>query len=409
MNRNVKLLREARASLLGNKLRAFFMMLGLVIGVASLTVVICIGEGTRAKITSKVAEQGSDIIIVRPGGARQVFAPATDRSIATLVEADVEAIEAGIGNIRYISPVQNQRDWEVIAGDQSAKSTIFGVGPDYYLARHREMGKGGFISQSDLVNMAKVAVLGTETAKALFGTANPVGQSIRIGSAAFQVKGVLAEQGVSLGGNEKDDRVLIPFTTSSKQLFGRLYLEHIDIQVRDRHKLPQTAGQVRSLLRERHQIHSGAEDDFFVREPEDVVEAALATSSTLTTLLMVISGVSLLVGGIVIMNLMLISVSQRVHEIGLRRTVGARRQDILRQFLLESVSVALAGGLVGAVAGAGIALLLAWCGVAVSRITWLPFSIAFVACGVVAVLFGLYPARKAARLDPVAALREKQL
>jgi putative ABC transport system permease protein len=358
---------------------------------------------------SMVAKQGWDLIMVRAGSARQVLAPTTDRTIASLVEADAQAIEAELGNIRYVSAVQNQRGWEVIAGDKSVKTRIFGVGPTWHHIRHRAVERGEFLSQADVVNMSKVAILGWRTAKMLFGEANPVGQTIRIGSEAFQVKGVFEEAGVTPGGDDWDDRVVIPFTTSSKRLFGRLYLEQIVIQVRDPRKLPQTAERIRQLLRERHQIRAGAEDDFFVREPEDVKEAALKTSSTLTKLLMAISGIALLVGGIVIMNLMLISVSQRIHEIGLRRTVGARQKDILGQFLLESLGVALVGGLLGAVAGVGIASLLAWRGVAVSQVTWMPFAIALASCGLVAVVFGLYPARKAARVDPVVALREKRM
>jgi putative ABC transport system permease protein len=385
------------------------MMLGLVIGVASLTAVICIGQGTRAKVMHMAAKQGWDLIMVRAGSAKQVLAPTTDRTIASLIEADAQAIEAELGNIRYVSSVQAQRGWEVIAGDKSVKTRIFGVGPTWHHIRHRAVERGEFLSQADVVNMSKVAILGWRTAKMLFGEANPVGQTVRIGSEAFQVKGVFEEAGVTPGGDDWDDRVVIPFTTSSKRLFGRLYLEQIVIQVRDPRTLPQTAERVRQLLRERHQIRAGAEDDFFVREPEDVKEAALKTSSTLTTLLMAISGIALLVGGIVIMNLMLISVSQRIHEIGLRRTVGARRKDILGQFLLESLGVALVGGLLGAVVGVGIASLLAWRGVAVSQVTWTPFAIAIAACGLIAVVFGLYPARRAAQVDPVVALREKRM
>jgi putative ABC transport system permease protein len=385
------------------------MMLGLVIGVASLTAVICIGQGTRAKVMHMVAKQGWDLIMVRAGSAKQVLAPTTDRTIASLVEADAQAIEAELGNIRYVSSVQAQRGWEVIAGDQSVKTRIFGVGPTWHHIRHRPAGQGEFLSQADVVSMSKVAVLGWRTAKLLFGEANPVGQTIRIGTEAFQVKGVFEEAGVTPGGDDWDDRVVIPFTTSSKRLFGRLYLEQIVVQVRDPRKLPQTAERIRQLLRERHQLRPGAEDDFFVREPQDVKAAGLKTSSTLTTLLLAVSGIALLVGGIVIMNLMLISVSQRTHEIGLRRTVGARQRDILGQFLLESLGVALVGGLLGALAGAGVASLLAWRGVAVSEVTWIPFAIALSACGLVAVVFGLYPARKAARVDPVAALREKRI
>jgi len=356
-----------------------------------------------------VAKQGWDLIMIRAGSAKQVLAPTTDSAIASLVEADAQAIEAELGNVRYVSSVQNQRGWETIYGDKSVKTRIFGVGSDWHHIRHRPVERGEFLSQADLVNMSKVAILGSRTANTLFGDANPVGQTVRIGSEAFQVKGVFEESGVAPGGEDWDDRVVIPFTTSSKRLFGRLYLEQIVVQVRDPKKLPQTAERIRQLLRERHQIRAGAEDDFFVREPEDVKVAGLKTSSTLTTLLLVTSGIALLVGGIVIMNLMLIAVSQRGHEIGLRRTVGARRKDILVQFLLEALGVALVGGLLGAVGGAGIASLLAWRGVAVSQITWIPFLIALVTCGSVAVVFGLYPARKAARVDPVVALREKRM
>jgi putative ABC transport system permease protein len=409
MKRLLRLGREACVSLLSNRLRAFLMMLGLVIGVASLTAVICIGQGTRAKVMYMVAKQGWDLIMIRAGSAKQVFAPTTDRTTASLVEADAQAIEAELGNIRYVSSVQNQRGWEVIAGDKSVKTRIFGVGPTWHHIRRRPVERGEFLSQADVVNMSKVAILGIRTARMLFGDADPVGQTIRISGEAFQVKGVFEEAGVAPGGDDWDDRVVIPFTTSSKRLLGRLYLEQIVVQVRDPRKLPQTAERIRQLLRERHQIRAGAEDDFFVREPEDVKEAGLKTSSTLTTLLMAISGIALLVSGIVIMNLMLISVSQRIHEIGLRRTVGARRKDILRQFLLESLGVALAGGLLGAVAGVGIASFLAWVGVAVSQVTWIPFVIAVASCGLVAVVFGLYPARRAARVDPVVALREKRM
>jgi len=409
MNRTLRLLRQAGDSLLSNRLRSFLMMLGLIIGIASLTAVICIGQGTRAQVMDMVAKQGWDLIMIRAGSAKQVFAPTTDRTVASLMEADAQAIEAGLDNIRYISAVQNQRGWEVIYGGQSVKTRIFGVGPTWHYIRRRPVERGEFLTQADLVNMSRVAILGFRTAKMLFGAADPVGQTIRIGNEAFQVKGVFVEAGITPGGDDWDDRIVIPFTTSSKRLFGRLYLEQIVVQVRDARKLPQTAEQIHKLLRERHQIRAGAEDDFFVREPVDVKEAALATSSTLTTLLIVISCISMLVGGVVIMNLMLISVSQRVHEIGLRLTVGARPRDILGQFLLESLCIALAGGLLGAAGGAGIATLLAWTGVAVSKITWIPFAVSILSCSLVAVVFGLYPAHKASRLDPVAALREKRM
>ena len=407
MNRTFRLLREAVGTLLSNPQRSFLMMLGLIIGVAALTAVICIGEGTRARVMDMVAKQGWDLIMVRAGAVRQVFAPTTDRTIASLVEADAQAIENTIGNIRYVSAVQNQRGWEVVFGNTSVKTRIFGVGPDWHYIRRRPVEHGEFISESDVVNMSKVAVLGFRTAKVLFGGDNPVGQTIRIGKEAFQVKGVFVEAGITPGGDDWDDRIVIPLTTASRRLFGRLYLEQIVIQVRDARTLPRTVEQVQQLLRERHQIRSAAEDDFFVRGPEDVKEAALTTSSTLTTLLIALAAVALLAGGVMIMNLMLLSVSQRVHEIGLRRALGARQGDILAQFLIEALCVTLVGGVLGAAGGVLGASVLSWAGVATSQITWMPFAAAILACGLVALVFGLYPARKASRMDPAVALKTK--
>ena len=409
MNRTFRLLRQAVNALLSHRQRSFLMMLGLIVGIAALTTVICLGEGTRARVMDMVAKQGWDLIMVRAGAARQVFAPTADRTIASLVEADAQAIQNTIGNIRYVSAVQNQRGWEVVFGNASVKTRIFGVGPDWHYIRRRPVERGEFITDADVVNMSKVAVLGFRTAKVLFGGDNPVGQTIRIGKEAFLVKGVFVEAGITPGGDDWDDRIVIPLTTASRRLFGRVYLEQIVIQVRDARALPRTVEQVQQLLRERHQIRSAAEDDFFVRGPEDVKEAALSTSSTLTTLLIALAAIALLAGGVVIMNLMLISVSQRIHEIGLRRAVGARRRDILAQFFFETLCVALAGGALGGALGVAVATLLGWAGVAANRITWIPFAAAIAACALVALVFGLYPARKASRMDPAAALRKQAL
>lgn len=399
---------EARASLLSNKLRTSLMMLAIVVGVAALSAVICIGQGTREKILGLVEKHGLDTIMVRAGGEKQILAPTADRNIVSLNEDDAQAIEAEIPNIALVSAVQNARGWQVTHGDKSVTVRVFGVGPDWADIRHRPLVRGQFIDQGDMVGQAKIAILGYRTAQILYGDLDPIGQTVRLNNEPFRVKGVFSEVGANAGGEDFDDRIVVPVTTTAKRLFGRPYLEQIIIRVRKIPALGDTAEKIRTLLRERHNTRAGA-DNFFVRVPEDVKEFALATSSTLDRLLLALSILVLLVGGGVIMNLMLISVTQRTHEIGLRRSLGASQSDILRQFLLEALLVTLAAGVLGALLGAGIATFLDWRGLATSKVTWLPFAVSIGACSLLALAFGLYPARKAARIDPASALGQKRL
>jgi putative ABC transport system permease protein len=271
------------------------------------------------------------------------------------------------------------------------------------------MADGEFASDDDIAAQARVVMLGSRVARDLFPEGDAVGATVRVANDPYTVKGVFIEMGASAGGDDWDDRVVVPFTTSSRRLFGRPYLEQIVIRVADARRMPETAERVRELLRVRHNITAGEADDFFVREPEDVENAALETSSTVSMLLVAISIIALLAGGIVIMNLMLLAVSQRIHEIGVRRAVGARAADITWQFLLESLLIALGGGVVGAIAGIGFATALSAAGMASSRVTWVPFVLALAACVTIGLAFGIHPARRAASVDPIITLREQRV
>jgi len=406
MARRTKIIREACVALLSHKLRSFLMMISIVIGIASLTAVICIGQGTREEIMGRVGKHGLDMIMVRPGGTKQVFMPEKDRAIVSLTPEDTEAIEGSLANIRRIASVQNERNWDVSYKDKTVKQRIFGVTSEWANIRRSDgIFAGRAISDDDVQRVSRVGVLGWITAQELFGDENPVGATIRVGDNPFEVIGVFPEIGAAAGKDDWDFRVVVPISTSTKRLFGRTYLEQIVIQVQDREKLHETAEQVRALLRERHGIAPGAPDDFFVREPKDIAEAALSTSKTLNNLLLATSGIALLIGGIVIMNIMLLSVSERVREIGLRRALGARKRDILAQFLAESLGVTLAGGVVGIVCGVAASILLA----EHVKITGASLVVSIVSCSAVALLFGLYPARKAAAVDPVVAMREAKM
>ncbi|MFP4028407.1 MAG: ABC transporter permease [Candidatus Brocadiia bacterium] len=393
---------EGLRALGANKLRTFFMMAGIIVGVASLTVVICAGQGTRDKVMALVARHGLDTLMIRPeeSGGR-----GGDRSLVSLVEDDAQAIETSVGNVKQVAPVQNQRGQRIEYLGTSLSTMVFGVTPAWADVRRFDAVSGEFITNEDLSLSKRVCLLGQTVKNTLFGDADPLGQTIRVGNDSFTIKGVLIRKGASASGKDRDDRIVIPLTTASKRLFGRTYLDQIVVQVRDVGDIHRVAEETRALLRNRHGIRAGVEDDFSIREPEELIETASGTSTTLIVLLVAISAISMLVGGVVIMNLMLMSVSERTKEIGLRRAVGARKLDIAMQFIVETLLIAFTAELAGIVLGMGIATALSVAQVMPIKITWQPFILATLFCGVIALAFGFYPAKKAARTEPVRALR----
>lgn len=405
MSREWRIVRHAAGSLSANRRRTALMALGLAVGVGVLSTVMFVAEGERRAVMALVGKHGLDLIMVRAGGDVQVFAPRADRGIESLFEEDARSIAAELPNVSMVSPVQNQRGLHAVFEERSTTTRVFGVAPDWIEIRRWGLADGEFISEPDLQGMTRVAVLGAQVARQLFPEGGAVGNVIRLGGDPYTVKGVFLEMGASAGGDDWDDRIVVPFTTSARRLFGRPYLEQIVLRVADPRRLGETAARVRELLRVRHQIGQGEPDDFFVREPEDVEGAALETSNTLRSLLIAVSAVALLAGGLVIMNLMLLAVSQRVREIGVRRAVGARAADIRLQFLSESVLVAVAAGLVGAAAGLVAALALDAVGLAAGHVTWVPFVLALAACVTIGVAAGVHPARRAAAVHPAQAMR----
>jgi putative ABC transport system permease protein len=384
MSRSQRIAGDVLTSLLSNKQRTFLMMLGVAAGVAVLTAVIAIGQGTRGRVMELVQVHNLDMIMVRAGGEVQVFAPQADRGLASLVNEDARAIEADIGGIGKVSVVQAQRGINLVYEDRSAVTRVFGVDPGFSEIRYRPVDRGEFITDADIASMARVAILGDKVAKTLFPDGDAVGKVIRVENDPYTVKGVFREIGQTANGEEdQDDRLVIPFTTSSRRLLNRPFVEQIVVNVPDLDRIPEIAQQIRDLLRIRHAINAGEGDDFFVREPDDVVDAAMQTPA----------------------NLMLIAIAQRSKEIGLRRALGARASDISRQFLLESVFIAVAGGVLGVVVGLAAAIGFDAAGLVVSRVTWLPIAGGFLACIAVGIAFGVQPARKAAHIDPATSLR----
>jgi len=402
--------REAKRSLAASKTRTLLMMLGVIIGVAALTLIVAVGQGSNAQVSARLGKLWSTnpIMVTASAGGKNA-GPHMGMGVGvgsqTLTYEDMEAIRKEAPNVRATSPGLLKSDAQLKFRQQSATTEVFGVTPEFREYRSWDVDSGDFISDEDVRGLARVVLLGQTVARELFGDADPIGETVRIENVAFKVKGVMAKKGANPEGGDLDDRVTIPITTFARRLYNVTYLSNIVVQIEDPRRMRETATAITALLRERHQIVPPKQDDFGVRTPEVMMEVFSGTTRTLTLFLEMVAAIALLVGGLVIMNIMLVSVGERTREIGIRRAVGARRKDILRQFLAEAVAVTLAGGLMGVLGGVVGAVALRAFRHTPIQISWQAVAVALVFSIIVGVVIGVHPARRAARLHPVEALR----
>ena len=396
--------RIALRALARNKLRSFLTMLGIIIGVGAVIAMVAIGEGAKATIRSQIASLGTNVLIILPGTTTQGGVRAGFGSVNTLTDGDAKAIRAEIRTVAFVSPVL-RRGEQVVAGNLNWGTLVQGVGPEFQHIRDWQLAEGRFLHDGDIENDAKVAVLGETVTRNLFGNDDPLESVIRIRNIPFRVVGVLGTKGQSSQGADQDDTVLIPYTTMQKRLMRITHVQTIIASAVSADRVPEAQVQVSLLLRQRHRIQPDREDDFFIRNLSDISEAAAGSARVMAVLLGTVASISLLVGGIGIMNIMLVSVTERTREIGIRMAVGARSRDIRLQFLVEAVVMAATGGCIGILLGIGSSELLKFWAQWPTLVSPTIVAIAFLFSGAVGVFFGFYPAQKAANLDPIDALR----
>lgn len=398
------LLKIALKALNNNKLRCFLTMLGIIIGVASVITMLAIGQGSKNSIKEQISEMGSNMIMIHPGHMQRGGVRQSADDMQSLEVADYEAL-ATLPGVAAISPSVNSGG-QLVNGNNNYPSTIYGITPDYLDIRKLKVKDGAMFSDHDIKSAAKVCVLGKTVVDNLFpGGEDPVGRVIRFGKIPLTVIGVLEPKGTNSMGMDQDDVVLAPYTTVMKRILAIDYIQGIFASAVDEARTDETIGQITSMLRERHKIKPAAEDDFDIRSQQELSEMMNSTSDMMTILLACIAGISLLVGGIGIMNIMYVSVTERTREIGLRMSIGARGIDILSQFLIEAVIISVSGGVIGIILGCVASWL-------VNLIAHWPVYIqaysvvlSFAVCTVTGVFFGWYPAKKAANLDPIEAIR----
>ncbi len=400
----LNILVSAFRALQRNKMRSFLTMLGIIIGVAAVIAMLAIGQGAEYSVKEQIAALGTNVLMVFPGAQRQGGVRFAAGSAVTLTEDDAKAIERDCPAVSYVSP-GTFSGGQVIAGNLNWATRIHGVGADYLEIREWSVEYGEFFTDDDVKAASKVCVLGTTVADNLFPDSDPVGRSIRIRNVPFKVIGVLTKKGQNAMGDDQDDVILAPFTTVQRRLSHYPYIRYILVSATSSRSIGAAENEIADLLRMRHKIEPYTPDDFTIRNQNDIASAATATTQILTILLASIASVSLLVGGIGIMNIMLVSVTERTREIGIRMSVGARERDILTQFLVEALALSLLGGFVGIILGtvgsSVISSIADWPTIvtAFSIILSFGFSIG------IGIFFGFYPARKAALLNPIDALR----
>jgi putative ABC transport system permease protein len=398
------LVKVAAQSILKNKMRTLLTMLGIVIGVAAVIVMVAVGQGAQSRITEQIRNLGTNMIVITPGTSQAGGVSQGAGTFNRLTVEDAEKLDRESLLLAAVSPVIFSRA-QAIGGQSNWRTTINGVATEYFTIRDWPVGDGALFSEADVRAMRKVALLGSTVATNLFPGGDAVGQQVQLRDSPFTIVGVLASKGQTASGTDQDDVIVVPYTTARSRLSGWARVGQILVSTYAPTDIPAATEEIRSILRESHRLGDDDDDDFTVRNQDELATAASATTKVMSWLLAAIASISLLVGGIGIMNIMLVSVTERTREIGIRMAVGARGSDVLTQFLVESVVISVLGGLIGLVVGfAGAALLGRLTGWSTST----PPEAVLIAVGfsaAVGVFFGFYPARQAASLDPIQALR----
>ena len=395
---------SAFAALRANKGRSVLTTLGIIIGVAAVIAIVALGEGASASVSSQLAGLGTNLLTIMPGSTRSGGAAAGAGTATSLKADDADAISQKIQGLSGVSPVVSGNA-QVIFGSQNWSTRVQGVTAAYLTINDWTIAQGSAFTDQDNTNASNVAVLGQTVASNLFPNGqSPIGQLVRIRNVPFTVVGVLASKGSS-GFGDQDDTIMIPFRTGQVRLFGSSSINQIVVQVADATQINTINTEIASLLRQRHQLQSSAADDFSIRNNSDIISRVSGVSDTLTMLLGGVAAVSLVVGGIGIMNIMLVSVTERTREIGIRLAIGAQPRDVMFQFLVEAVVLSVLGGIVGILIGAGVAVLLPVVAGWATVVPWNAIVLAFGVSAAIGMFFGIYPARKASQLDPIVALR----
>jgi len=388
-----------------HRLRTFFMMAGTIVGVAALVVIMAIGKGTERKVMKRVQNFGPRAMMLIAGGGKDL--PPPDMTVTTLTLEDAEAIRQQVEGLEIVSPQAWRFDMDLKHENNQIRAVVWGVEPQWHDGWNWPTVEGDGITADDVATMARVCVIGTAVKRDLFQNQDPLGKELYVNTVRLTVKGVLEQKGVGgMGGvGEFDNRIIIPITTAMRRVMNVDYVGAIRIVTQDPALMPRQAQQIRQLIHQRHHITPPQEDDFRVITPTIIAEIARGTSAALSMLLTALAALSLLVGGVVLMNILLISVAERTKEIGLRRALGATRRDIFLQFLTESLAVTLLGMVLGSLLGLGASALLPRLTPIVAVVSWEPLALALVFALLIGTFFGVQPARRAARLHPVDALR----
>jgi len=387
-----------------NKMRSVLTALGIIIGVGAVIAMVGIGNGAKAQVEAQIASLGQNVILIFSGSTTSSGIRTGWGGAGTLKIEDAEAIRREVPGVIGVSE-EVVSTTQVAAGNQNWFTRVYGESADYFDIRQWPLADGAPFTPQDVRSANKVCVIGRTTATQVYGNEDPVGQILRIKEVPFTILGVLTPKGLSTQDVDQDDIVIMPYTSAMKRVIGGTNLRNINVQIGDARQVEAAQQQIISLLRQRHNIRPGRDDDFTVRNQQEIAEAATATSRVMTVLLGAIAGVSLVVGGIGIMNIMLVSVTERTREIGVRMAVGAHGSDILTQFLIEAVTLSSVGGLIGIICGIGASRILSAYAHWPTLISISSIAIAFLFSAAVGIFFGFYPARKAAALDPIEALR----